>query len=58
MKKGLPEDTGESELPYTSELAEFIGEMEEAMEHEEIPREHEDRVKAYSQSLLEEPDRE
>jgi len=52
IKKGLPDDLGDRDLPHSGTLAEFVGEMEEAMEHQEIPREHRERVKAYSESLL------
>jgi len=47
IKYGLPGDPGELELEASGTSATILGELEEALEEEGIPREHRERTKTY-----------
>ena len=46
-----PAEVGESSVPYQQVLPQYRKDAEQAIERSEIPREHEDRVKQYFDSL-------
>ena len=52
MKFGLPSDPGEAQLDYSGTVVEITGEVEEALEREDIPRERRDSTRAYFDATL------